>query len=337
MTRYSRQIAVEGFGPQGQARLQAASVLVIGAGGVAAPVLQYLVGAGVGHVRVVDPDIVDLSNLHRQTLFRMADIGKPKARVAAEAMTLLNPDTKITALQHAFDPANAAQLSDGMDLILDCADSFAASYIASDLCLVTGQPLISASIVGRSGYAGGFCGGVAPGLRAIFPDLPDQLGSCANDGVLGPSVGVVGAVQAEMAIAVLTGASPSPLGQLVTYDADGTRFGGFRFDAATDPMPKPAFIAATDVRPDDFLIDLRAVDEAGPALPQPAIRHSVDSFAPGGPTPKTDQRAVLACRSGLRAWRAAQRLSTYWTGEVKLIALGDRPGDSPGNTQGDTP
>ena len=317
MSRYARQTAV--LGGTAQARLADTSVLVIGAGGLAAPVLQYLVGAGVGHLRVADADVVSLSNLHRQTLFRAADVDLPKVDVIAKTMTALNPETTIEPIHMRVDPANLAAVCEGMTLILDCADSFAVSYMASDHCLVTHQPLISASVVGRDGYVGGFCGG-KPGLRAVFPDLPDQLGSCDTDGVLGPSVGVIGSLQAEMAMAILTGDTQA-LGQLVTYDARTLRFGGFRFDRAIDPVPNPAFIAPRDIATTDFLIDLRARNEQGPDLPQ-AVRHAVSDFGPGGPTPHENQRAVLACRSGLRAWQTAERLSQHWQGEIKLLALG---------------
>lgn len=320
MNRYARQIALPEFGIAAQERLAVAHVLVVGAGGLAAPVLQYLVGAGVGRITLMDGDDVALSNLHRQTLFRMADIGRPKADVSAEHMAALNPDCTISAVLEPLTPLNAPDQVAQVDLVLDCADSFAASYILSDNCLTAGTPLISASIVGTSGYTGGFCGG-APSLRAVFPDLPDRLGSCDADGVLGPAVGVVGSLQAQMAIAILAGIEPDPLGQLVTFEAIGHRFGGFRFDGAPEPEGGFGFIAADQITPGDWVIDLRAVDEVGPPLPH-ALRLGVAEFDHPKIRPEA-ARAVLACRSGLRSWQAATRLRRYWDGEIALIALGD--------------
>ena len=320
MSRYARQTALPEFGAAGQARLAAAHVLVIGAGGLAAPVLHYLVGAGVGRITLMDGDTVSLSNLHRQVLFRMDDIGRPKPEVAAAHMAALNPDCSIVPVAEPLDPANAPAHVAAADLVLDCADSFAASYTLSDACLAAGTALISASVVGLSGYCGGFCGG-APSLRAVFPDLPERAGSCEADGVLGPCVGIIGSLQAQMALAFLARMAPSPLGRLVSFDAADHRFGGFRFDGAPEPEGGLAFIAPQQVRPGDWLVDLRAEDEPGPPLPR-ASRRTVQDFDSLEPGPD-GSRAVLACRSGLRSWQAATRLRRTWDGEIALIALGD--------------
>ena len=317
--RYIRQTTLPEVGAEGQARLRAAHVLVIGAGGLGVPVLEYLTGAGIGHITVIDPDNVSRTNLHRQTLYREGDLGKPKAEAAAASLVRLNPECRLTPLTAMFDPANAGTLTESADLVLDCADSFAASYIASDTCFALGKPFISASALGLSGYAGGFCAGV-PSLRALFPDLPDNTASCASAGVLGPVVGILGALQAQMALTVLLDLKPSPLGQLVTFDAKGFRFGSFRFDAAPEPDSAYRFIAAEGVTDKDCIIDLRDTDEA-PQVFHPAARRGTV----GGLTlePAHGQRAVLACRSGLRAWRAADKLREVWQGDLALVALGD--------------
>src|SRR5690606_21427348 len=171
-------------------------------------------------------------------------------RLAAEALRILNPGCQVRALIARCDPGSAPDLVAGADLILDCADSFAVSYLLSDLCLRAAKPLISASALGLSGYVGGFCG-TAPSLRAVFPDLPATRATCASAGVLGPVVGMFGTLMAQMALAHLAGMSPSPLGQLIRFDMAGWRFSSFRFDTAAEPETAFPFIAKSTIRPGD--------------------------------------------------------------------------------------
>jgi sulfur-carrier protein adenylyltransferase/sulfurtransferase len=322
MSRYIRQETLAEVGPVGQERLRAARVLVVGAGGLGAPVLQYLVGAGIGYLTLVDGDDVSLSNLHRQVLFRESDIGALKVDAAAASLRQLNADCEIQTVPRPLDPANAPQLVAGSTLVLDCADSFAVSYILSDTCRAAGVPLISASVLGFAGYVGGFCG-TAPSLRAVFPDLPDRAASCATAGVMGPVVGMIGAAQAQMATAWLIGQLPSPLGQLISFDMHSFRTGGFRFDTAPEPDAALGFIAASDIAASDFVVELRDETEAPTAVAPFAQRMTVAQFTQQSAAPKPGARAVFACRSGLRAWQAATYLRSYWAGEISLVAVGD--------------
>lgn len=331
MSRYARQVLLPEMGVGGQAALRAARVLVVGVGGLAAPCLQYLVGAGVGHLTLVDGDRVSLSNLHRQTLFREGDIGRQKIEAAAATLGKLNAECAIMCVANPLTPSNAPALVSGSTLVLDCADSFAASYILSDTCRAACVPLVSASALGFAGYVGGFCG-TAPSLRAVFPDLPDRAATCATAGVMGPVVGAIGAAQAQMALAQIIGLSPSPLGQLISLDLRTFRCGGFRFDGAPEPAADLGFIAATDITPDDFVVELRDAVEAPTPVSGTARRISVSDFRTREWTPNENQRAVFACRTGLRAWQAATHLRSYWAGDIFLIAMGGTPETERQNT-----
>ena len=315
MNRYARQMILPQIGDAGQSRLTRAHVLVVGAGGLGVPVLQYLAGAGVGQITLVDGDIVAEHNLHRQPLYRMDQIGQPKAQAARDVLAALNPAVTVTPVAQMLDPANATALVGAADLVLDCADTFAASLTLSDACHDAGKPLITASALAMSGYVMGCCGD-APSLRAIFPDLPERGATCATAGVMGPVVGAVGAIQGQMALSVLLGFDPSPLGQLISIDAASWRMGGFRFDCAPEPDQPLPFIARSQIRTNDLLIDLRAEaapfsPAAGHVLPQDiATLHIPDG-----------RRVVLACTTGLRAHNAGQVLQSRWSGEIALLAL----------------
>lgn len=323
MNRYARQMILPGVGEAGQSLLAASHVLVVGAGGLGVPALQYLAGAGVGKITLVDPDTVAEHNLHRQPLYRMADIGRPKAEAAAETLHALNPDIQVVPVIDWLDPANAPQLLDGVSVALDCADNFAVSYALSGACLAANLPLVSASALGLEGYVGAYCGG-APSLRAVFPDLPDRAASCETAGVFGPLVGMLGAIQAQMALTLLLGLDPSPLGRVITFDARSWRFGGFRFGGATEPAdPLLRFIGPGEISHDDFVVDLRGEEEAPDLAVPHALRAHVDTLARLS-EPRKGQRVVMCCRTGMRAWRAARIMQERWPVEIVIAALGDR-------------
>ncbi|HYM42417.1 MAG TPA: HesA/MoeB/ThiF family protein [Steroidobacteraceae bacterium] len=320
--RYARQTVLPEVGPDGQARLGRASVVVVGAGGLGCAVLPYLAAAGVGRLDIVDHDIVEESNLHRQPLYRMSELGQPKALAARVALAGLNPAVEVRAHVERLDPRNAASLVSPADVVIDAADSFAVTYVLSDACESAARPLVSASVLGLSGYLGAFCGG-GPGYRAVFPELPPSAGSCADAGVLGTAVGVIGTLQAHFTLALLLGWEPSVLGRLIHVDFRSLYVGGFSFSAAPagSALCLP-FIAPAQVSASDIVIDLRGLDEA-PRSPFPtALRLGVEALEVAGHRFPPESRIVLCCRSGVRAWRAARALEAQGHRNLALIALG---------------
>lgn len=316
--RYARQAVLPEIGPAGQARLAAASVLVVGAGGLGCPVLQYLVGAGIGRLTIVDHDTVEETNLHRQPLYGMADIGKLKAEAACSTLQRFNPQVRIDAVPARLTPQNVAALVADADIVVDAADSFAVTYMLSDVCHAAAKPLVSASVIGMTGYAGVFCGG-GPSYRAVFPEVSVDGGTCATVGVIGTAVATVGGLQAHLTLHHLLGLEPAVLGRVVTFDARRVGFGGFDFTGSPEPEDRVAFIAPEQVRPDDIVVDLRGLDEAPVSPFAGARRLVVDTIGELG-TPAG--RVVLACRSGQRALMAADRLRERGVTNLALVALG---------------
>jgi sulfur-carrier protein adenylyltransferase/sulfurtransferase len=322
-SRYSRQTLVPEVGTAGQERLQNASVLIVGAGGLGCAVLPYLCAAGIGRMTVVDHDRVAESNLHRQPLYRMDDLGRRKVEAAKTSLQKINPDVLIDGVADRLTPSNVAELVRSADLAVDAADSFAVTYTLSDECHRVSKPLVSASVLGLSGYAGSFCGG-GPSYRAVFPEMPRQAGSCAASGVLGTAVGVIGTLQAHSVLALALGWEPSPLGHLITVDFRTLRTGGFSFRSAPEPdRALLHFIDPTQVSSEDVVVDLRGLAEAPVSPFASALRITADEIEHDPDRFPAESRVVLCCRTGVRAWRAARALEQRGHRHLALIAFGE--------------
>lgn len=219
--RYARHLTLPGVGEEGQRRLRAARVLVIGAGGLGAPTLLYLAAAGVGTLGVIDDDVVDLSNLQRQVLHRTEDLGRPKAESARDALLRLDPALHVEAYVDRLDGDNALELFGAYDLVLDGADNFGTRYLANDAAELTATPLVWGSIFRFQGQVSVFWPGEGPMLRDLFPDIPPagSVPSCADGGVFGALCGSIGSAMATEAIKVICGLGEPLVGRVLVHDA----------------------------------------------------------------------------------------------------------------------
>jgi len=225
--RYSRQIILPHFGISAQAKLCNGSVLVIGAGGLGSPAAIYLAAAGVGRIGIVDKDIVELSNIHRQVIHTEASVGTHKADSAAAFLKSLNSSVKIEIFKNGFTPENAVDLVSNFDVILDASDNAPTRYLISDACCVAHKPLVSGAAIGTDGQLTVYCHGEdGPCYRCLFPTapLPQSCSRCVDAGVLGVVPGIIGTMQALESIKILSGVGQPMSRKLLVMDSLSSRF-----------------------------------------------------------------------------------------------------------------
>jgi adenylyltransferase/sulfurtransferase len=343
LKRYSRQIILPEIGLPGQEKLKNAKVLMIGAGGLGCPVLQYLVAAGVGQIGIVDDDVAELSNLHRQILYTTADIGKYKAEVAKEKLSILNQYTNITAFIQRFTAANAEAICKDYDLVIDGSDNFGTRYLVNDTCVALNKPLVFGSIFKFEGHVSVFNYQDGPNYRDVFPEAPpaDEVPNCAEIGVLGVLPGIIGTYMANEAIKIICGIGETLSGRLMTINALDNSSSIFKVKKqkrevkSTDTTPaQPSTPTSVNEitmdelniwlaeRPDNiYLIDVRETYEfeddniGGVNIPLYELQEHI------GELPQ-HKKLVFCCQTGQRSKMAIQLLSPTFKGEMYSLKNG---------------
>ncbi|MCP1727285.1 adenylyltransferase/sulfurtransferase [Natronospira proteinivora] len=347
LERYARQSRLPEVGDAGQRRLAASRVLCIGAGGLGCGALPYLAGAGIGRITIIDDDQVEISNLQRQVLFSEADEGRPKAEAAAERLRALNGDIEIEAVTQRLDSGNIQALFEGHDVVIDGSDNFDTKFLAGDAAVKFGVPLVYGSVVGFEAQVTVFDPDQGPCLRCLFPSPPDTwVPNCAENGVLGPLVGMAASLQATQAIEILLGETGnqalSPLiGRLWMLDArdmDSRTLAIHKQPACPCCSRPPESIAlpraessaglnipATEAAQLETVqfIDIREPDEwAREHIPGARNLPLSQLLAGETPTIKKDEVCVVYCAQGVRGETAARLLAEQGLDSVKNLSGG---------------
>ena len=324
---YSRQITLKEIGAQGQAALARARVLIVGAGGLGSPVMQYLAGAGVGCMGIIDADALDASNLHRQPIYALADVGEPKVELARQGIQKINPTVRVEAHAARLDPGNALELIRSYDIVVDCSDNFRAKYLINDAAVLAHRPAVFASVYQFEGQLQVYK--PEPGhscLRCLWPDAiaDGVVGNCAEAGVLGPVPGAFGSLQALLTLKILLGMSGQLEGELLLLDF--TNFSSLKLKAprrAQCAAPGCAYIRQLSPEDPDVeirfeslaaaaargfeVIDIRTAEEFA-VRPTP-LRHIAMSELLADPAALSPARSILlVCASGKRSSAAAREL-----------------------------
>jgi adenylyltransferase/sulfurtransferase len=336
LRRYSRHLLIPEVGLAGQEKLARAGVLVVGAGGLGSPVLQYLAAAGVGRIGVVDDDVVDVTNLQRQVIYADADVGAPKAVVAAGHLRALNRDVVCEPFVERFTAENARAFVRGYDVVVDATDTFGARYLINDAARLEGKPDVYASIFRFEGQVSVFVPG-GPCYRCLFPEPPPEgsVPSCAEGGVLGVLAGMVGTFQANEALKLILGIGAPLAGRLVLIDALEARTREVAFgidpacplDGAHATMSDVAEIAriapeplgVAELKPEALdayladhprarVLDVREPHEAILAAPPQSVHIPASVLEARLHELDTATEYIVACRVGAKSRWAVNRL-----------------------------
>ena len=342
--RYERQIRLREIGEQGQDKLARASVLVVGAGGLGCPVLQYLAGAGVGTIGIIDHDSVALTNLHRQILFRESDIGQNKADAARAHLLQMNSDISIKAYNNKLEAQNAEDVLAEFDIIIDGTDNFEATYLINDICVKSGKAMIYGSVSGFEGQTAllnHFEG--APCYRCIYPQSPvTPIMNCAEAGILGAAAGHIGVRQAFLALDFILGLSDTSSPSL--YIWNGLSDHHMRLGISQNPACPVCRLDAKEIKsaashPADLpvvsldqarnmnarLIDVREIDEWENGYIEGAVHIPLSRIyqKPGSLSEidvlHDDRARVLYCQKGIRSRQAGEMLKQYGFKNIYLL------------------
>lgn len=325
--RYSKQIILPEIGVTGQEKLKAAKVLVIGAGGLGCPILQYLAAAGVGTIGVADGDTIQISNLQRQVLYTQDEIGQSKSLTAINKLKALNPHVAFLLYQTFIDEENALRILKDYDVIVDGSDNFATRYLVNDACVILSKPLVFGAIYKFEGQVSVFNYNNGPTYRCIFPDQPgaDESPNCADIGVIATLPGIIGSIQANEVIKIITGAGEVLSGKLLVIDTltMHTHIFSFKTNEANKNIdhltstkvacePVPVGINYSRLKEMEQsgtvqLVDVREIEEhdieniGGINIPLSVLNESTHLL-------NTSDYIVLYCSSGTRSIHAAKQL-----------------------------
>ncbi|MBD38946.1 MAG: molybdenum cofactor biosynthesis protein MoeB [Euryarchaeota archaeon] len=279
--RHARHLRLEEIGQQGQAVLGASSVAVVGAGGLGSPVLLYLAAAGVGRITVIDDDVVNLSNLQRQVIYRTQDVGRPKAEVARERLLDLDPNVDVVVHVERLNPDNALSLLEGHDLVVDGTDLIPARYLIDDACALLGLPWIHASVHRFEGRLAYFEPEAGPSYRDLHPEPPPpgSVQACDEVGVLGAVPGVLGTMQAALSVEVLLGRNEPARGRLTLVDVQSMDTRHLRFHRLEGRMSPTDLSNARALWQADPACNLGRHLEGTDAATRGQMFHQIDSAA----------------------------------------------------------